>query len=87
MNSSNCTSQLLPIVFAGSPAAENFAAARHKTTAIINGVLFPHFKKNFLKEIEEDGGFYSIGFDSTSMDKTRYYAIVIRLLLSLIVKT
>jgi len=39
MNSASCTSKILPIAFEGHPSAENFASARTKTTALINGIL------------------------------------------------
>jgi hypothetical protein len=38
LRSANCSSKLFPIVFAGSSSAESFASARHKTTALLNGL-------------------------------------------------
>ncbi|KAL3102956.1 hypothetical protein niasHT_025864 [Heterodera trifolii] len=77
MSSANCSSDLFGVVFSADPAAIEFASKRDKTTALIRGVLSPHFLNNLLDEIKETGRF-SIGIDSTSMDNIRYYAIVIR---------
>uniref|UniRef100_A0A914I927 U1-type domain-containing protein n=1 Tax=Globodera rostochiensis TaxID=31243 RepID=A0A914I927_GLORO len=79
MNSANCSSELLPIVFCADPAAVEFASKRQndKTTALIRGVISPHFLTQILDEIGM-AGTYSLGIDSTSMDNERFYAFVVR---------
>jgi hypothetical protein len=41
-------------------------------------VIYPFLQQRFLQAINENGGWFSIGIDSTEMQKTRFHAIVIR---------
>lgn len=52
----------------------------------ISGVIHPFLKHRFLAEIRENGGFYSLGMDSTEMQKKRYHAVVIRFVKNEIIK-
>ncbi|KAL3071216.1 hypothetical protein niasHT_035542 [Heterodera trifolii] len=50
MSSANCSSDLFGVVFSADPAAIEFASKRYKTTALIRGVLSPHFGRPVQQE-------------------------------------